>query len=339
MHLEKNSEEAEIQQNINNLVWRLQSIAGQIDDYNNSNTPEKAFHLLYDEVASLSVEIASAKGTDVYAEKVNEYCLFLQKKWQEFYETYTKEELIPVIKDLKVRQDDTNIKRCENGRTMLQPDDNGVRIRKLKRTELLHVKRIIGSCHDQFYCAWAVENSASEAKFREYIKTQKDTCFKLLWHGSGNENWWSIINHGLTTDPQNVLIEGKMFGNGIYFAENVEKSYAFSSIKMANKRKRFSNTSFLGLYEVAYGIPYDVYEYEASFAAFDYEKLQNRKKGADCLHAHRGEMLKNDEIVIYKDEQATIRYLVELRELDGDGSIQSHSEPEIVAGDDGGFKE
>lgn len=320
MGQENSGDETQMRQNINDLVRRLQSIAGQINEYSNSDTPEKAFHQLYDEVASLSVDIAAAKGTDIYAEKMNEYCLFLQSRWQDFYETYTKDELIPVIKGLKERQDDTKIS-SEDERMILPPEAGGVRIREVSDEELPGILRRLGPCSGQFYCAWAVENSTTEAQFLEYMNDQEDICLKLLWHGSGNENWWSIINHGLTTDPKNVMIEGKMFGKGIYFAENVEKSYAFSSIRMANRRKLRSNTAFLGLYEVAYGIPYDVYEYDISFSGFDYEELQRRRKGSHCLHAHRGEMLKNDEIVIYKDEQATLRYLVELRESDEDRSI------------------
>ena len=35
--------------------------------------------------------------------------------------------------------------------------------------------------------------------------------------------------------------------------------------------------------------------------------------GANCLHAHAGHgMLRNDEIVVYKEEQLTIKYLIEI---------------------------
>ena len=46
--------------------------------------------------------------------------------------------------------------------------------------------------------------------------------------------------------------------------------------------------------------------------------IANISKDANCLHAHAGasmgySALKNDEIVVYKEEQMTIKYLVELR--------------------------
>ena len=47
---------------------------------------------------------------------------------------------------------------------------------------------------------------------------------------------------------------------------------------------------------------------------FDYEKLKKESPKANCLHAHSGTgMLRKDEIVIYKEEQSTIKYLVEIK--------------------------
>ena len=46
---------------------------------------------------------------------------------------------------------------------------------------------------------------------------------------------------------------------------------------------------------------------------FNYEALQKNCPGANCLHAHEGNMLRNDEIIVYKEEQCTIKYLVELK--------------------------
>jgi hypothetical protein len=43
-----------------------------------------------------------------------------------------------------------------------------------------------------------------------------------------------------------------------------------------------------------------------------YKELQNRQPGADCLFAdHLNTGLRKDEIIIYKEEQATIKYLIE----------------------------
>ena len=46
---------------------------------------------------------------------------------------------------------------------------------------------------------------------------------------------------------------------------------------------------------------------------FNYEALQKTCPGANCLHAHAGQMLRNDEIIVYKEDQCTIKYLIELQ--------------------------
>lgn len=78
-----------------------------------------------------------------------------------------------------------------------------------------------------------------------------------------------------------------------------------------------ANTVYMAVMEVAYGTPYDVYDFDSQYYNLNYEKLQSYQKGANCLHAHAGaslghSSLKNDEIVIYKEDQCTIKYLVEI---------------------------
>lgn len=74
-----------------------------------------------------------------------------------------------------------------------------------------------------------------------------------------------------------------------------------------------SNSGFMALMDVAYGKPYDVYSFNSKYYNFNYEALQRSCPGANCLHAHEGSMLRNDEIIVYKEEQCTIKYLVELK--------------------------
>ena len=53
---------------------------------------------------------------------------------------------------------------------------------------------------------------------------------KQLWHGSRNENWFSILENGLQLNP-NAIITGKMFGKGIYFAPSSNKSWNYTSYR------------------------------------------------------------------------------------------------------------
>ena len=69
----------------------------------------------------------------------------------------------------------------------------------------------------------------------------------------------------------------------------------------------------MALMNVAYGTPYDAYSFDSKYYNFNYEMLQKEQPGANCLHAHAGSMLRNDEVIVYKEDQSTIKYLVELK--------------------------
>ena len=69
----------------------------------------------------------------------------------------------------------------------------------------------------------------------------------------------------------------------------------------------------MALMNVAYGKPYDVYSFNSKYYNFNYDALQRVSPGANCLHAHKGSMLLNDEIIVYKEDQCTIKYLVEVK--------------------------
>lgn len=45
-----------------------------------------------------------------------------------------------------------------------------------------------------------------------------------------------------------------------------------------------------------------------------YAKLQKVAPGCSCLHAHAGRVLRNDEVIVYREDQVTIKYLVELKD-------------------------
>ena len=69
----------------------------------------------------------------------------------------------------------------------------------------------------------------------------------------------------------------------------------------------------MALLNFAYGNPYDVYSFDSKYYDYNYQRLQKDCPRANCLHAHAGNMLRNDEIVFYNVEQVTIQYLVEIR--------------------------
>ncbi len=189
----------------------------------------------------------------------------------------------------------------------------GLTIEPVTTDEIEMIKSKLGDCKDKFYQAWRVVNAKTQKRFDDFVEKENIKVTKLFWHGSRNENWWSIINTGLVLRPTNVVITGKMFGFGTYYAPRASKSLGYTSFSGSYWAHGNSSSAFMALMDVAYGTPYDVYSYNHDYSSFDYNKLQKACSGANCLHAHAGSMLRNDEVIVYKEEQSTIKYLVELR--------------------------
>lgn len=149
---------------------------------------------------------------------------------------------------------------------------------------------------------YRVINQKHKKTFDLYLKKENIHTVKQFWHGSRNENWLSIIMNGLSLRP-NAVITGKMFGNGIYFAPSCEKSWNYTSYRGTYWAKGTSNNAYMGLYATAYGSPLDVYN------AHSYS--QNTLQGKNCVHAHAGTQLRNDEIVFYAEDAMVLNYIVE----------------------------
>lgn len=153
---------------------------------------------------------------------------------------------------------------------------------------------------------YRVVPKAQKKVFNDYIKSRKIDGVKMLWHGSRNENWMSIVQNSLQLNP-NAIVTGKMFGHGIYFAPSSLKSWNYTSYRGTYWAGGSSDTAFMGLYAVAYGKPYDV---DSWSSAVNYER-ETARRGCDCLHAHAGISLKNDEIVFYSESAVLLNYIVE----------------------------
>ena len=189
----------------------------------------------------------------------------------------------------------------------------GIVIEPVDDSEIELIKSKLGDCSDKFYQAWRVTNLKTQKRFDDFVDKENIKDCRLFWHGSRNENWWSIINTGLVLRPTNAVITGKMFGYGIYYAPKARKSLGYTSLQGSYWARGNSNSAFMALMNVAYGKPYNVYSFDGKYYNFDYSRLQKESSGSNCLHAHAGNMLRNDEIIVYKEDQSTIKYLVELR--------------------------
>lgn len=166
--------------------------------------------------------------------------------------------------------------------------------------------RLSDQLKDKIHCIYRVINIKHRRRFDNYLQKNGNPQVREYWHGSRNENWFSILEHGLKLYP-NAEITGKMFGEGIYFAPSSLKSWNYTSFYGTFWAGGNSDTAFMGLYATAYGSP--LYAYNADF--FTKDDLQRHHK--HCIHAKAGKYLIADEIIFYDEAAVLLNYIVEFR--------------------------
>lgn len=162
---------------------------------------------------------------------------------------------------------------------------------------------------NRYVKAYVVENADTRQKYEQFKKdhhlTSRDV--RLFYHGSKVENWWSIMKQGLSLNP-NASVTGKMFGNGLYFASESRKSlnYMDTAGSVWNNGQR--DSGFMAIYSVALGkCCKPTGALRSNFGAND---LPN---GCLSVYADKNMTgLRNDEYIVYRQEQCTIKYLVEM---------------------------
>lgn len=308
------------------IVARLQAMAKQAVAENYTISSSKVTMAMVDAaqdqlakmatMASASVEEFNRALIELFGiipRKMGNVSSYIATKPDDYGKIIQREQdLLDVMKGQVYVPQPVNVESPDKenkGRTILE--EKGLVFEEVDSNDIILIKSALGSCADKFYRAWRVTNLNTQKAFDEYVKDGVAT--KLLWHGSRNENWWSIVGSGLVLRPTNAVITGKMFGYGIYFATKARKSLGYTSLSGSYWAHGSSSSAFMGLYEVAYGKPYDVHSFDSKYYSLNYEGLQRMCPGANCLHAHEGQMLRNDEIIVYKECQTTIKYLVELR--------------------------
>lgn len=196
------------------------------------------------------------------------------------------------------------------GQTILEK--LGLEFEECTPADIAEIRRSLGDCRARLVNAWKVTNKKTQARFDKFCKDAGIRKKMLLFHGSRNENWWSIIQTGLVLRPTNAVITGKMFGYGLYYATKAQKSLGYTSLQGSYWAGGHSSSGFMALMDVVVGQSFDVYSHKHEYTTYNWDKLQRAKPGAKSLFAHAGKMLYNDEIIVYKEEQSTIKYLLEL---------------------------
>lgn len=227
----------------------------------------------------------------------------------------------------------------EGDQTIL--DANNVEMRPATQEEIDTIIRpLLGS--DAFYLsrAWKVTNKKTDEAFNKYLDEVYDKKHKVdpkferysienegihrLFHGSRTHNWWSIICNGLYINPNEIKdlghkadYCGSAFGHGIYTAPSAHKSMGYTDFRGAHWTNGQNEKGYLAIFQIATGEIYDIYG-EGNGTPNSYKELQNIHPGADCTWAfardkngYAHSYLRNEEVIVYRQDQANIDFLIE----------------------------
>lgn len=144
-------------------------------------------------------------------------------------------------------------------------------------------------------------------KEREAYEKTKDKygTVRELFHGSQSCNLLSILKNGLIVPPVNAShCTGRMFGNGVYAAHNSTKALNYATGFWNSSGRNSKANAFLFIVDFAMGKEYECHS----------PQYNGAPSGYDSVHAIAGRSLYNDEYIVYKLEQQTIKYLIELEQ-------------------------
>lgn len=198
-------------------------------------------------------------------------------------------------------------------------DEMGIEMSETDESDIKLIKKAMGDSADKFYKAWRVNNKETEQIYQKFIKENNIGNIKLLCHGSKNQNWFNIIRAGLKIRPTGVVTTGAMWGLGEYWSNpekfhgGVKKSIGYTSLNGYWTREH-QNCGFIAFFDVALGESEEAWEHESKYYNYNLKVLHSHNSNYWSLFCHGNtNSLRNDEIIVYTDKQATIRYLVEIR--------------------------
>ncbi len=159
-----------------------------------------------------------------------------------------------------------------------------------------------------------VTNLKTEKLYQDYMANDPNASEKLMYHGSRNENWWSILTTGLLIRPTNAIINGKMFGFGIYGADLAKKSIGYTSHRGSYWARGNATKAYLAIFAFNMGREWKVIDKRNGWQRWmsKLELSRVRTEGFDTVYAEGGADLRNNEYIVYEEERCTIKYLIEL---------------------------
>ena len=130
---------------------------------------------------------------------------------------------------------------------------------------------------------------------------RKTTPIKEVFHGSSSANSLSILKSGLrVSPPSTAAIAGKLYGNGVYGSTCSSKSMGYTFGRWS---QGCGDMGYLWICDFALGSVFYPKTYSAT-----------KPSGYDSIWAKpENTGLNNDELIVYKNSQVNIKYLVEIK--------------------------
>jgi hypothetical protein len=130
----------------------------------------------------------------------------------------------------------------------------------------------------------------------------KTTPVKEVFHGTSQANCLSILKSGLkVSPPSTAAIAGKMWGNGLYGAINSTKSLGYTFGRWG--QGGVGDSGWLFICDFAMG-KIDYPRYTCSRPTQGYDSIW-------ATASNTG--LNNDELIVFRNSQCTIKYLLECK--------------------------
>jgi poly [ADP-ribose] polymerase len=171
------------------------------------------------------------------------------------------------------------------------------------------VKDMLEGHGKKLHRVYAITNKKTQPLYDVKLTNSKDKLVEHLFHGSRNANWFNILQTGLMIRPSGAGYNGSMFDDGIYFANDADKSMGYTD---GGRWAGGGNVSYtyLGVFSVHLGKQLHIHRHDSSCY-----KIASKVKsdGYDSVYAHKGQSLRKDELIIYNSAQCTVKYLVELK--------------------------
>jgi poly [ADP-ribose] polymerase len=202
-------------------------------------------------------------------------------------------------------------KNVQNKEKKTLLDAMGLAIEPIDDEDHATIMKLLGPNAHQFKSAVRVVNVSTQDRYDKFVLRAKNPQGYLFWHGSRNENWWSILDSGLLIRPSNAVFTGSMFGYGIYFADKAQKSIGYTSLRGSYWARGAGDKAYLALFAVHTGNWLHIKNHEYWMYELTEPKLKNRGP-YDSLFAEGGADLRNNEYIVYNQAQCTVKYLIEI---------------------------